>query len=92
MINDENENVNEIQQFNFNDLKIRAITKDGEQWFIAKWVLTAHFLDKGYGRMVAYQYTNSAGEKCTTEQLRWTQACRMFVLDLLKKRNAGVKK
>lgn len=56
------------------------------------WVLTAHFLDKGYGKMVAYKYKNSEGEECTAENLRWTQLGRMFVLDLWKKRNAGVKK
>lgn len=56
-------------------------------------VLTADYLDKGYGKIVAYQYKNSADEQCTSEQFRWTQEGRAFVLDLWKKRKlAEVKK
>lgn len=56
------------------------------------WVLTAYFQDKGFGKMVAFPYTNKDGEKCTNEQLRWTQEGRKFVLELWKKRNSEVKK
>lgn len=49
-------------------------------------VLTAHFLNNGYGKMVAYKYTDSKGEQCTAEQLRWYEEGRAFVLALWKKR------
>ena len=56
------------------------------------WIFTSFFLDKGYGKMVAYSYKNSEGEQCTSEQLRWYEKGRAFVIDLWKKRKSEVKK
>jgi Rha family phage regulatory protein len=49
------------------------------------WILTAKYLESGFGKMITFPYTNKDGVTKTSHQLRWTEKGKEFIIELLKK-------